>query len=166
MFIILFGVTGAGKTTVGVRLAEQLGWEFYDADNFHPPANVEKMSRGIPLTEADRVPWLASLRARVERSLREAENAVLACSALREGYRHELRVDDRVKLVYLKGDFALIQRRLEARRGHFMNPALLQSQFELLEEPQPGDVFVVDVSPPPAEVVRSIRALIGQESGE
>ncbi|MEJ7617444.1 MAG: shikimate kinase, partial [Pyrinomonadaceae bacterium] len=101
MFIILFGVTGVGKTTVGLRLAEQLGWKFYDADNFHPPANVEKMSRGIPLTEADRAPWLASLRSRIEQSLREAEDAVLACSALKEAYRLELRVDDRVKLVYL-----------------------------------------------------------------
>lgn len=162
MFLILFGVTGVGKTTVGLRLTEQLGWNFYDADDFHPPENVAKMTSGIPLIDADRVPWLASLRARIERSLREKQPAVLACSALKDTYRQQLQVDDRVKLIYLKGDYQMIQRRLEARRGHFMNPALLHSQFETLEEPPPEQegVFVVDASPPPDEVVRSIRAAL------
>lgn len=162
MFLILFGVTGVGKTTVGLQLAAQLGWKFYDADNFHPPANVDKMTRGIPLTDEDRVPWLESLRAQIERNLQAGEPAVLACSALKEEYRQQLQVDDRVKLVYLKGDFEMIQQRLQARRGHFMNPTLLHSQFETLEEPPPQQegVFVVDASPPPNEVVHSIRAAL------
>lgn len=163
MFLILFGVTGVGKTTVGLQLSEQLGWKFYDADNFHPPANIDKMTRGVPLLDEDRVPWLASLRARIERSLIENEPSVLACSALREAYRRQLQVDDRVKLIYLKGDYAMIQQRLQARRGHFMNPTLLHSQFETLEEPPPqqDEVYVVDASPSPEQVTRSIRSLLG-----
>lgn len=163
MFLILFGVTGVGKTTVGLRLSEQLGWKFYDADNFHPPANIDKMTRGVPLLDEDRVPWLASLRARIERSLSDNEPAVLACSALRENYRRQLQVDDRVRLIYLKGDYEMIQQRLQARRGHFMNPTLLHSQFETLEEPPPDQagVHVIDASPPPDVVVQSIRQLLG-----
>lgn len=158
MIIILFGVTGAGKTTIGEELAARLGWVFYDADQFHPPANIEKMSRSIPLTDEDRRPWLANLRAQIETSLASGENAVLACSALKQAYREMLQVGDEVKLVFLKGDYALIEARLNARRGHFMPPGLLQSQFDALELPRgESDVIEVDVAPTPPEIAGEIR---------
>lgn len=153
------GVAGSGKTTVGRRLAEELGWEFYDADDFHPPSNVEKMARGVPLDDADRGPWLESLRGLVRAALEGGAGAVLACSALKERYRERLLVDGRVRLVYLKGDRGLIGRRLAARRGHFMKPELLDSQLAALEEPPPETH--IDISPDPAAVVRAIRARLG-----
>ena len=156
MVVILFGVTGAGKTAVGRLLAADLGWSFYDADDFHSAASVEKMRTGIPLNEADRWPWLDRLRARIEASLSTSENAVLACSALKAAYREHLTVSNEVKLVHLDGSFDLIAGRLRARRGHYMNPELLQSQFDALEPPH-GDALVVDVRKSPAEIVRAIR---------
>jgi gluconokinase len=156
MVVILFGVTGAGKTVVGQLLAAELGWTFYDADDFHSAASVEKMRTGIPLEDGDRQPWLASLRARIEQCLADGTDAVLACSALKAAYREYLTVDGRVRLVHLSGDWDLIAGRLRARRGHYMNPDLLKSQFETLE-PRGGDALVVDVRATPPEIVRTIR---------
>lgn len=160
MVLILFGVSGAGKTVVGRLLAKELEWPFYDGDTYHSPVSVEKMRHGVPLTNADRQPWLDTLRGLVVRCLETGENAVLACSALKAAYRDHLRVDDRVKLVHLEGDFELIAKRLRERRNHFMNAELLASQFETLEEPR-GEALVVDVSSSPHEVVGEIRARLG-----
>lgn len=160
MVVILFGVTGAGKTVVGRLLAGELGWTFYDADDFHSAASVEKMRGGIPLDDVDRGPWLEKLRATIAACLSNGEHAVVACSALKATYRDYLKVDDRVKLVHLQGDFELIAERLRARRDHYMNPALLQSQFDALEPPH-GDALVVDVHGTPAEIVRTIRGSLG-----
>ena len=108
MIIIVFGVSGAGKTTVGKLLARELGWQFLEADDFHPAANIEKMRRGHPLTDEDRWPWLDRLREQIEQLLSAGENAVLACSALKRAYRDRLRVSDEVKFVFLRGDYALV----------------------------------------------------------
>jgi gluconokinase len=159
MVVILMGVTGSGKTTTGRLLAEQLGWKFYDADDFHPPSSVKKMRRGVPLDDADRLPWLEALRELIRRSLERGEDAVLACSALKEKYRRRLLSDESVRLVYLSGDPALIRERLRARRGHFMPPELLDSQLAALEEPARG--FRVDVSAAPDKVVTAIREHLG-----
>jgi gluconokinase len=156
MVLILMGVTGAGKTTVGDLLARKIGWRFYDADDLHPTANKEKMRHGIPLTDEDRLPWLNAVRALIEQCLSEGTNAVIACSALRQSYRDILQVDPaKVKFVYLKGSRALIEHRLAQRTGHFMNKDLLQSQFDTLEEP--ADAITVDVSGDPDSVVNLIR---------
>jgi gluconokinase len=156
MVVVLMGVSGSGKTTIGRLLAHDLGWPFYDADDFHPPANVEKMRRGIALTDADRDPWLAALRELIAGYLRDGHSAIVACSALKRSYRDRLRVDkDRVRLVYLKGDFALLRQRLEARQSHFAKANLLASQFETLEEPQ--DALTVEVGDRPEAVVGLIR---------
>lgn len=159
MVVVLMGVAGSGKTTVGRLLASRTGATFYDADDFHPEANVEKMRRGVPLTDADRRPWLEALRALVAACLARGERAVLACSALKEEYRERLHVDGRVKFVYLKGDYSLIEERLRNRRGHFMRPQLLESQFDALEEP--ARALHVDVSAPPEEIVRRIEEGLG-----
>jgi gluconokinase len=157
VIVIICGVSGSGKTTVGELLARELGWHFYEADDFHSTANIEKMRRGVPLTHEDRWPWLENLRELIERSLAAGEDAVLACSALKEIYRRFLRVNDDVKLVFLRGDYALIARQLRHRRGHFMNPALLQSQFADLEEPQPAEgTAVIDLGRDPRELVQDI----------
>ncbi|HZI18350.1 MAG TPA: gluconokinase [Pyrinomonadaceae bacterium] len=159
MVVVLMGVAGSGKTTVGRLLAAELGWPFYDADDFHSRASVEKMGRGVPLDEADRRPWLEALRELVRGCLERGEDAVLACSALKESYRRLLLAGEGVRLVHLKGDPALIRERLRGRRGHFMPPELLDSQLAALEEPGPR--FEVDVTVPAAEVVRTIRARLG-----
>src|SRR5438067_10669724 len=139
MVVIIFGVSGAGKTTVGQLLAQELGWRFYEADDFHSPANVEKTRRGVPLTDQDRRPWLESLRELIKRCVATGEDAVPACSALKEPYRRYLEVSAEVKLVFLRGEYALIAEQLRRRRGDFMNPGVLQSQVVDLEEPRPGD---------------------------
>ena len=157
MIILLMGVTGCGKTTVGQQLAAELGWSFRDADEFHPPANIAKMSAGIPLTDADRAPWLAAIRAYIEACVAREENAVVTCSALKESYRRIVVPDPaRVKLVYLRGDFALILGRLGRRQGHFMKEEMLQSQFAALEPPR--DALVLDVARTPKDIVAGIRA--------
>src|SRR5438128_5013073 len=144
MILIIMGVAGSGKTTVGQLLAEQLSWTFRDADEFHPASNIEKMSCAIALEDADRTPWLAAMRAAIETWLRENTNAVLTCSCLKAAFRQTLVVDPaRVRFVYLKGSFDLIQARLRQRTDHFMKAQLLKSQFEILEEPQ--DAITVDV---------------------
>jgi gluconokinase len=156
MVIVLMGVSGSGKTTVGKLLSEELGWQYYDADNFHTQANVEKMRSGTPLDDRDRWPWLETLRDLIRDCLERDLNAILACSALKESYRQYLLIDERVSLIYLKGDYALIQKRLSGRSEHFMKPELLASQFETLEEP--GEDAHVDVSSKPDEIVKTIRS--------
>jgi gluconokinase len=156
--IIIFGVSGAGKTTIGELLARELGWHFYEADDFHSPANVEKMRYGVPLTDEDRWPWLDSLRELVKRCVAAGENTVLACSALKRAYRKHLRVSAEVKFVFLHGDYALISKQVRHRRGHFMNPGLLRSQFADLEEPQPDEeVTTIGLGRTPQELVNEIK---------
>jgi gluconokinase len=156
MVVIVYGVTGVGKTTVGQILASALGWNFYDADQFHSGHNIEKMRRGIPLTDEDRWPWLEALRTLITHCVQTAEGAVLACSALKKAYRCYLKTSDAVKFVYLKADFPVIQERLRNRRGHFIDPGLLQSQFDLLEPPFAG-ALVIDASHSPENIVEEIR---------
>lgn len=156
MVIVLMGVAGSGKTTIGRALARELGWKFYDADDFHPAANVGKMRGGVPLDDADRTPWLEALRDLVRACLERGESAVVACSALKEKYRAYLLVDETVKLVYLKGDYELIRERLGGRRGHFMRPELLESQFAALEEPGRESHF--NVSSTPEEIIEAVRS--------
>ena len=156
MVILLMGVAGSGKTTVGRALAASLGWSFRDADEFHPPANVAKMSAGQPLTDADRVPWLAAIRAHLDEKLARNENGVVTCSALKEKYRATLVADPaRVKLVHLAGDPALLAARLAGRRDHFMKPEMLASQLAALEPPR--DALAVDIAGSPDQIVAHIR---------
>ena len=158
MIVIIFGVSGAGKTTVGKLLARELGWRFVEADDFHPAANIEKMRSGQPLTDEDRWPWLDCLRKQIERSLSAGENAVLACSALKRIYRDRLRSSDEVKFVFLRGDYALVEKQLRRRHGHFMDANLLQSQFDDLEEPQPDEnVLTIELGRMPEEIVERIE---------
>jgi gluconokinase len=160
--VVVMGVAGVGKTTVGRRLAASLGWEFHDADDFHSPASVAKMHAGVPLTEADRAAWLARLRALVEQLARDGRSAVLACSALRRAHREQLTPPGAdVRFVHLTGDPALIRARLAARRGHFMPAALLDSQLATLEPPD--DAVTVDVTPPVDEIVATIRAALARQ---
>ena len=156
--IIIFGVSGTGKTTIGKLLARELTWSFIEADDFHPTANIEKMRSGHSLSDEDRWPWLDCLRKQIERSLSAGKNAVLACSALKRAYRDLLRISDEVKLVFLRGDHELVEKQLRSRHGHFMNANLLQSQFDDLEEPQPDEnVLAVELGPTPEEIVRKIQ---------
>jgi gluconokinase len=157
MVVIVMGVTGAGKTTVGRALAEALGWAFHDGDELHSEESKRKMHLGIALDDADRAPWLAALRKLIEGMVSEGRNAVVACSALKQSYRDEIVVDpDSVKIVYLKGSRELIAERLRGRTGHFMNPDLLESQIDTLEEPR--DAIIIDISGAPEAIVREIRA--------
>ena len=157
--IVLMGTTGAGKTTIGTILGRELGWEFADADDFHSTANKDKMSKGIGLTDADRAPWLAALRAKIEDWIESGQNGVLACSALKQAYRDKLSVNADVKWVYLKGSYDEIASRLAARSGHYAKADLLASQFEALEEPT--NAVVVDVSKTPGEIAREIQVRLG-----
>lgn len=158
MVIVLMGVTGCGKTTVGKLLADQLGWMFYDADDFHPEENVEKMRQGIPLDDDDRMPWLNRLAELINSEHENERNMVLACSALKKKYREVIQHDLKpVRLVYLKGDFELIKDRLSQRVGHYMDPELLKSQFDALEEPEEDEAISVDISPSPEDIVTSVR---------
>jgi len=161
MIIVLMGVSGSGKTTVGEKLAARLGCGFSDADDFHPAANVEKMRAAVPLTDEDRWPWLAALRAAMDGWQAAAEDRVVACSALREVYRQTLSPKNDVAFVYLSGSPEVIGRRLRARQGHYMNPDLLQSQLATLEEPK--DAIAVDVSATPAALVADIIARLPKE---
>ena len=154
MIVLLMGVSGSGKTTVGKLLASNLGWKFEDADEFHSPANIKKMSQGVPLTDEDRTPWLATLGSAIRDWLERSENVILACSALKQKYRDQLLIDQQVKLVYLRGSFDLILSRMQQRGSHYMRPDMLRSQFEALEEPQ--DALTVDITPSPADISREI----------
>ena len=156
MVVVVMGVSGAGKTTVGQLLALQLGWEYADADDFHSAANVEKMRSGIPLSDEDRVPWLATLRGMIVAWTKARKNAVLACSALTRAYREILNAGSEVQFVYLKGTAQLLRQRLHLRVGHFMTARMLDSQLGILEEPDHAVVVEVDRSPD--EIVAEIRA--------
>ena len=159
MIVIVMGVTGVGKTTVGSLLAAQLGWVFADADAFHPTANVEKMSHGIALTDADRAPWLAAMHSAIQGWLSEKENAVLACSALKRSYRRELLISPDVRLVYLRGDYNSVAKQLRLRHGHFATESILADQFAALEEPE--NAIVIELGPDPATMIAEIRARLG-----
>jgi len=159
MIVIIMGTTGSGKSTIGTLLAKRLGWEFVDADDFHPPANVEKMKRGIPLTDEDREPWLKALHDKIVEWIAEGRNVVLACSALKQSYRDQLRVGPDVKFVYLKGSYELFSQRVLTRKGHFAKQDLLASQFATLEEPT--DAIIVDAAPPPEKIVAEARKQLG-----
>jgi gluconokinase len=155
MIVIVMGVVGAGKTTIGNLLAAQLGWEFADADDFHPQSNVEKIRNGIPLNDDDREPWLERLRAAILDWIASHRNVVLACSALKRAYRAKLQAGRGVRFVYLKGSATLIRDRLRARHGHFAGNAILASQFADLEEPE--DALTVPISEAPEQMVADIR---------
>jgi gluconokinase len=159
MVVIVMGVSGSGKTTIGQALADALHWRFSDADDFHSPENVEKMRRGIALTDEDRKPWLRTIRAAIEQWERDEPGHVLACSALKENYRDILgQSDPDVRFVYLQGAFDLISQRLQERKSHFFNSALLRSQFDALEVPR--DALVVDITKDPDEILRTILEAI------
>lgn len=159
MVVLLMGVAGSGKTTIGRQLADELGWRFADADEFHPPANVAKMSAGIPLDDADRAPWLAAIRLYIDTRLAKKENAVVTCSALKEKHRAVLRSDSvQVKLIYLRGTREVLWSRISGRQGHFMKPAMLDSQLATLEEPT--DAIVFDIAQSPAQIIAGIRSAI------
>jgi gluconokinase len=149
------GPAGSGKTTVGELLATQLQWEFADGDNFHSPANVEKMSRGIPLTDDDRIPWLNSIREAMLQWNAQQRNFVLACSALKRSYRELLQINSNVKLVYLKGSFELFRERLRTRKGHYAGEQILAGQFADLVEP--ADAITIDAAQSPEQIVAEIR---------
>ncbi len=160
MIILLMGVAGSGKTTVGLLLAQELQWDFYDADDFHPPANIDKMRRGLALDDDDRFPWLQALQQVIRDWLSEGKNAVLACSALKAEYRQMLLQDpQRMRLVFLSGEVSLIEERVAGREGHFLPKELLPSQFAALEIPEGG--LIVDVGRSPGEIVKEIRDSLG-----
>ena len=159
MIVVIWGVSGAGKSTIGQLLARELGWRFIEGDDFHPPANIEKMKRGEPLTDEDRQPWLQSLREVIQQSLAANENAVLACSALKKKYRDLLRVNPNVKFVFLRASRERIARQIKHRRGHFFEPKLLESQFADLEEPESTeDVLSLEDESDPRTMVEKIRS--------
>lgn len=160
MIILLMGTAGSGKTTVGKLLAAQLSWEFADGDDFHPPENITTMSRGIPLTDQDRLPWLQSIREQMRQWQAQKRNGVLACSALKRSYRDLLGIHSNakdIKLVYLKGSYDLLLERLHSRKGHYMKEQMLASQFADLEEPS-EEALTIDVSSSPEQIVSEIRA--------
>ena len=158
--ILLMGVAGSGKTTIGRRLATELAWPYFEADDFHSPANKEKMSRGIPLNDDDRAPWLAAIRRQIDECLATGRSAVFTCSALKEKYRQVLKGDaPAVNLVYLSGDEATIQARVNQREAHYMKANMVQSQFAALEVPT--DALMLDIQQPPEAMVAKIRQACG-----
>jgi gluconokinase len=161
MIVVLMGVTGTGKSTLGKLLADRLGWTFVEGDEFHPKANVDKMRQGIPLDDEDRKPWLDAIRHRLDQAGRQGENVVLACSALKHRYQDYLagHAPEAVRFVYLFGSPEAIRERLTERTGHFMNPALLASQFHDLEPPD--DAIRVEINQPPPAIVAEICAKLG-----
>ena len=158
MIVVVMGVSGSGKSTVGKALAAHFDAPFFDADDFHPPANVEKMSRGIPLDDTDRIPWLNALHDLLEQQADAGRSAFLACSALKAHHRRRLlnHLEHRVRLLYLQADFDTIHRRMVERTDHFMPVSLLRSQFNALEEPG-EDALIVDAAPPADQVIAEAR---------
>jgi carbohydrate kinase, thermoresistant glucokinase family len=162
MVIIVMAVSGGGKTTVGRALAQDLGWRFVDADDLHPPANVQKMSRSDPLTDADREPWLLDVRATIDASVAAGDSLVVACSALKRGYRHTLGGGLReVRFVYLQASRDALLQRLANRRGHFAGPGLLDSQLAALEEPDAEEAVILDAMLPLETLVAQARKMLG-----
>lgn len=163
--LIVMGVAGSGKTTVGRALAARLGWVFFDADDFHSPESVAKMAAGIPLTDEDRAPWLATLHDLLARTLRSGRHPVLACSALKQSYRRTLLADnDGLRLIYLKGGYDLIRSRMSDRTDHYVKPGMLRSQFDALEEP--ADALTVDITSELDEIVEKIYQALKKEDKE
>jgi gluconokinase len=162
--LVVMGVSGSGKSTIAAMLAHRLNWIFEEGDWFHPPSNIEKMHRGEPLTDEDRWPWLEGIAAWIDATRHAGNHGTVACSALKRAYRDILIGERRdVRIVYLKGGRDLIARRLAARNGHFMPPALLDSQFATLEEPQPDEhPIVVPIAAHPREVVEQIVKKLGK----
>ena len=155
MLWIIMGVAGSGKSTIGTMLSQRTGWVFYEGDNFHPPENVEKMSRGIPLNDEDRLPWLLALRDLIDEVLSNQSHAIIACSALKAAYRELLQGEHKeIFWVYLKGDYAQIWSRMQQRQGHFMKAQMLRSQFETLEEPEKA--LTVSIAESPEVIVNQI----------
>jgi gluconokinase len=160
LVLIFMGVAGSGKTTVAALFAKKTGAVFYEGDEFHSPKNIAKMSNGIPLTNGDREKWLQTLRKIIVRSLKAGEFTALTCSALKSKYREVLQAgDSRVKFVHLTGPRAVIEKRLKARRGHFMPPALLESQFAILEPP--ADALTFSCEKTPEEIVTALIQVLG-----
>jgi gluconokinase len=153
---VVMGVAGCGKSTIGQALADYLGCPFYDGDDYHPPANIAKMSAGIPLNDDDRAPWLAILASLLQEHIERNEAAVLACSALKESYRDILRVSDQVQFIFLVGDFELIWGRMETRQEHYMKPEMLRSQFADLEPPATDEALHIPVDRPVEEIMAQI----------
>ncbi len=162
MIIVVMGVAGSGKTTIGTMLAEALHCAFVEGDTFHPAANIEKMSRGIPLTDADREPWLAAIHARILAAEQRGECLGVGCSALKQQYRDFLNRGTHIIWVYLKGAEELIAARIAHRREHYMKAGMLPSQFADLEEP--GDALVVDISRPPEVILDDLLQQLGKSS--
>jgi gluconokinase len=162
--IVVMGVSGSGKTTVGAMLAARLHWKYAEADDFHPLANIQKMAAGHPLTDDDRRPWLAAIGAWMDKQIESGEPGVVTCSGLKRRYRDELRAGrPEVQVVYLHGDRELIAARLAARHGHYFRAEMLDSQFGALEEPSPDEhVLVVPITGTPNEVVEEILTRLGR----
>ena len=157
---MLMGVSGAGKSTIGKLLADDLGWSFYEGDDFHPRSNVVKMAEGIPLTDDDRWPWLRGIRLLIDNLISSGRNGVITSSALKQTYRDELvGSEDDVKLIYLKGEYGLISSRLEERQDHFMKGGLLESQFQTMEEP--ASAVTLDVTSDPEVIVAAVKQALG-----
>jgi len=154
MIVLVMGTTGAGKTTVGKLLAQELSWTFLDADDFHPAANIAKMKEGIPLTDADRVPWLAAIHAELVRQGAASKDCVLACSALKNSYRETIGAGLPMKIVYLKGSYEEMRAHILARHDHFAGEGILAGQFRDLQEP--SDAIVVSVRYTPGEIVEEV----------
>jgi len=156
MIVLITGVAGSGKTTIGRRLATELGWSYHEADDFHSAANKAKMASGVPLDDTDRAPWLAAIHAAMADCVRRGESAVFTCSALKESYRRVLADGlPALKLVFLTGARALLEQRLQARPGHYMKAGMLDSQLAILEPP--ADALTLEVRQTPAALVADIR---------
>lgn len=166
--LVIMGVSGSGKTTVGAMLAGRLHWQFADADDFHSAANIAKMHAGTPLDDEDRKPWLEAIAAQIDQWRKDGVHGIVTCSALKRRYREVIIGErDDVRLVYLKGDQSLIAQRLVARHGHFMPASLLTSQFEALEEPAPDEhAMIVGIGKPAAAVVEEIIAVLKADAAK